>query len=187
MPQIKDLILRTEKVDWLQLKDLQPNNLKLPYYNNILKESLIKNNFAMPIAVWEDPKTNIIYICDGHTRRDTLIELKGEGYNIPEKLTCNFLDLANRKEAIQKLLEVYNTKKNPIDKTGMIDWIKEVEDIALDWLDNQSKVDDDIDEIKEVQDKQIIRVFLDCKDENEQEKIFNHLQELGYEPKIQNL
>lgn len=156
--QIKDLILKTEKVDWLQLKDLQPSNLKLPYHNNILKESLIKNNFAMPIAVWQDTKTQEIYICDGHTRRDTLIELKGEGYDIPEKLTCNFLDLANRKEAIQKLLEVYNTKKNPIDETGMVDWVKEeeVEDVAFDWLDNSKQTADldiDFDDMKSTADR----------------------------------
>lgn len=151
---IKDLILKTEKVNWQELKDLQPTDLKVPYHNSALKESLVKNNFAMAIAVWQDPKTQEIYICDGHTRRDTLVELKSDGFDIPEKLTCNFLDLPNRKEAVKKLLEVYNTKKNPIDEATMVDWIEEeeVEDVSVDWLDIQIQESGEVEELEAKED-----------------------------------
>lgn len=137
--KIKDLILKTEKLNWLDLKDLQPNNLKTPYHTNLVKESLIKNGFSMTIFVWQDPKTNEIYICDGHTRRDVLVELKSEGFDIPDQLSCTFLDIPNRKTAIKYLLEVFNTKKNPIDETVLAWWIPDegidLEEVNLGWLD----------------------------------------------------
>lgn len=55
---LKDRVLKTEKVKWLDLKDLQPINLKNPYYTKLVKESLLKNGFANAINVWQDPKTN---------------------------------------------------------------------------------------------------------------------------------
>jgi hypothetical protein len=158
MPKIKDLILKTEKVNWLELQDLQPNNLKTPYHTKLVKESLIKNGFSMSIFVWQDPKTNEIFICDGHTRRDTLVELKSDGFEIPDQLSCTFLDLPNRKTAIRYLLEVFNTKKNPIDETAMIDWIQEegveIEEVNIDWLDVLKTVsDDDYSLLDEVDDE----------------------------------
>ncbi len=53
---LKDRVLKTEKVKWLDLKDLQPINLKNPYYTKLVKESLLKNGFANAINVWQDPK-----------------------------------------------------------------------------------------------------------------------------------
>ena len=31
--KIQDLIVKTEKVKWQDLKDLQPENLKIPYHS----------------------------------------------------------------------------------------------------------------------------------------------------------
>ena len=143
MHQIKDLILKTEKVKWQDLKDLQPTNLKTPYHSEATKKSLIKNGFSFPFAVWEN-KQGQIFLVDGHLRTDLLRELQNEGVEVPEELTCNYLDLPDRKTAVRHLLEVYNTKKNPIDETAMITWIKdedlELEDVDIEWVDVQLEV-----------------------------------------------
>lgn len=135
--KIKDLILKTEKVNWQELKDLQPTNLKNPYHSNLTKESLIKNSFAQAFYVWENKSNK--YIIDGHLRTDLLKELISEGHDIPNQLSCTFLDLPNRKAAIKYLFEVFNTKKNPIDLTAMNDWIisENIEDnqINVGWVD----------------------------------------------------
>lgn len=159
MPQLKDLILKTEKVNWQELKDLQPNNLKTPYHSNLTKESLIKNGFAFSFYIWED-KNGDKYLVDGHLRTDLLRELKNDGYDIPEQLSCTFLDLPNRKTAVKYLLEVFNTKKNPIDEATMIDWIKEedidLEEVSLDWLDVlKSAPDEDYSLLDEVDDSEV--------------------------------
>jgi hypothetical protein len=137
---IKDLIIKTEKVDWQELKDLQPTNLKNPYHSNATKESLIKNGFAFTFYVWENEGNK--YLLDGHLRSDLLRELKSEGHTIPDQLNCTFLDLPDRKTAVRYLLEVFNTKKNPIDEATMIDWMSEedmdIEEVNVDWLDLQS-------------------------------------------------
>jgi hypothetical protein len=152
--KIEDLIVKTEKVKWQDLKDLQPSNLKLPYHNEKLKKSLIDLGFAQAIYVWEDPSNNDVLICDGHTRADVLRELINDGYDVPDELTCTFLDntkIKTKKEAIKYLLRVFNTKKNPIDNVVLEDWIEiedvRVEDIVVVDLDIKIDIDDLDDEV----------------------------------------
>jgi hypothetical protein len=95
--KIKDLILKTEKIDWQNIKDLQPVNLKNNYHSDKTKNSIIKNGFARAIYVWQDSKGDI-YTVDGHLRADILRELKNDGYDIPDQLNCTFLDLPNKKQ-----------------------------------------------------------------------------------------
>jgi DNA modification methylase len=72
-----------------------------------------------------------------------LRELVTDGFEIPDKLMCNFLDVKTRKEAIQKLLEVHNQKLNQINSEVGIDWVVEegVEDVAWDWLNVSAEVE----------------------------------------------
>jgi DNA modification methylase len=83
-----------------------------------------------------------------------LVELKADGFEIPDQLSCTFLDLPNRKTAIRYLLEVFNTKKNPIDETAMIDWVKEeeVEDVSFDWLDVAVKDEGEVEQLEAEED-----------------------------------
>lgn len=120
--QIKDLILKTERVTWQDLQDLQPVNLKNNYHSEKVKQSIISNGFASSIYVWQDEDK--IYIIDGHCRKDILIELESEGYNIPSKLNCTFLDLPNKKTAIKYLLQVFNQKTNPINEDNLKNWLE---------------------------------------------------------------
>lgn len=169
--QIKDLILETKKVNWHNLQDLQPNNLKLPYNNDKTKASLIKNGFASAFQVWQD-KDGEIWIIDGHLRKDLLLELESDGYAIPPLLSCTFIDLPNKKTAVRYLLEVFNTKKNPTDGSVAVDWVIEEgldkDDVAFDWVDSVAgaKTDQevDFDNIKSNADrqKQIKKITTTC-------------------------
>ena len=123
--KIKDLILKTEKVNWQNLKDLQPIDLKNNYHSEKTKKSIIENGFARAIYVWQEQDN--IYIIDGHLRTDILIELKNEGFEIPEQLNCTFLDLPNKKTAIKYLLQVFNQKTNPINSNNLDNWLQEVD------------------------------------------------------------
>jgi DNA modification methylase len=135
--KIKDLILKTEKINWQDLADLQPINLKNNYHSEKTKQSIIENGFARAIYVWQDGDK--IYIVDGHLRSDVLRELKSEGFEIPDKLNCTFLDLPNKKTAVKYLLQVFNQKTNPINEQSLNSWIDDLE-ISLD--DIEVKVDD---------------------------------------------
>jgi DNA modification methylase len=135
--KIKDLILKTEKINWQDLADLQPINLKNNYHSEKTKQSIIQNGFARAIYVWQDGDK--IYIVDGHLRSDILRELKSEGFEIPDKLNCTFLDLPNKKTAVKYLLQVFNQKTNPINEQSLNSWIDDLE-ISLD--DIEVKIDD---------------------------------------------
>jgi len=135
--KIKDLILKTEKINWQDLADLQPINLKNNYHSEKTKQSIIQNGFARAIYVWQDGDK--IYIVDGHLRSDVLRELKNEGFEIPDKLNCTFLDLPNKKTAVKYLLQVFNQKTNPINEESLNTWIDDLE-ISLD--DIEVKIDD---------------------------------------------
>jgi len=104
MKEIKDKILKTEKVEWKTLKPLQGDNTKTCSKENYekLKTSLINNSFVDPLNVWENKGE--LYILDGHHRIKTLFNLEQEGVIIPERITANFIDCKNRKEAAKILL-----------------------------------------------------------------------------------
>lgn len=146
--KIQDLIVKTEKVKWQDLKDLQPENLKIPYHNEKTKKSIIKNGFAQAIYVWQDPETQELYIADGHLRRELLVELVSDGFEVPDELSCTFLDntvIKTKQQASIILLEVFNTKKNPMDGNTLKDWLEEefnlsVDDVAFDDLDLKFEV-----------------------------------------------
>jgi len=104
MQSIKDKIIKTEKVEWKKLKPLQGDNLKEFSQENYekLKNSLLNNSFIDPLNVWESKGE--IYILDGHHRVKMFFNLEKEGVSVPEKLTANFIDCKNKKEAAKVLL-----------------------------------------------------------------------------------
>lgn len=156
--KINDLILKTEKIDWQNIKDLQPVNLKNNYHSEKTKNSIIKNGFARAIYVWQDSKGDI-YTVDGHLRADILRELKNDGYDIPDQLNCTFLDLPNKKTAIKYLLQVFNQKTNPINQSNMEIWLDDNEivledmEIELDELhielNDELEAEEEQEEVKE--------------------------------------
>jgi hypothetical protein len=125
-------IKKMERVPWESIQDLQPMDLKNDYHSEKIKQSILKHNYASPIHVWDD--NGQLYAVDGHLRMDLLKELKGEGVNIPDKLPVVFLDLPDRETAVKYLLEVFNTKSNPINQDSLNKWMEEL-DVTLEELD----------------------------------------------------
>ena len=125
-------IKKMERVPWESIQDLQPMDFKNDYHSEKIKQSILKHNYASPIHVWDD--NGQLYAVDGHLRMDLLKELKSEGADIPDKLPVVFLDLPDRETAIKYLLEVFNTKSNPINQDSLNQWMEEL-DVTLEELD----------------------------------------------------
>jgi len=125
-------IKKMERVPWESIQDLQPMDFKNDYHSEKIKQSILKHNYASPIHVWDD--NGQLYAVDGHLRMDLLKELKSEGADIPDKLPVVFLDLPDRETAVKYLLEVFNTKSNPINQESLNQWMEEL-DVTLEELD----------------------------------------------------
>ncbi len=135
-------------IEWQKLKDLQPQNLKVPYHTEKIKKSIIELGFANPFDVWINPETNEMLIADGHGRKDVLLELIADGFEVPNELPCTFLDntkIKTEQEAIKYLLRVFNVKRNSMDSETLENWIEEfnlsVDDVAFDGLDIKFEVE----------------------------------------------
>jgi hypothetical protein len=119
---IKNRILKTEEVEWKKLKNIQAPNFKeltKEAYEK-LKQSIVKNDYVMPLAVWQDGKD--IYLIDGVHRLRVMTELEKEGVELPKKLPANFLDCKNRKEAA-KLVLVYSSIYASVTNEGLYEFI----------------------------------------------------------------
>jgi DNA modification methylase len=139
-------------IKWRELRDLQPHNLKMPFHNEKTKKSIIELGFANPFDVWIDPQTNEAKICDGHNRKDILLELIADGFQVPDELPCTFLDntkIKTEQEAIKYLLRVFNVKRNPIDTETLENWLEDcdlsVDDVAFDDLDLKFDINEEIE------------------------------------------
>jgi hypothetical protein len=126
--KIQNRIYKTQLIEWQNVKDLQPDNLKLPYNYENIKNSILKYGVskAYDVCVIDGE----LYWIDGHTRTQIMLELLNDGIKIPDKLTANFCEVKDKKEAIEILLEVHNQRQNPIAEDVLIEWI-EVEDLDV--------------------------------------------------------
>lgn len=122
MKEIKNLIKRTELLDWQALKPFQPDNLKILTKENFerIRTSIIMNNFIAGFHVWE--KDGEYWILDGHHRKYVLQALKDEGFILPEKLPCNIVDVNSKKQAIKFLLTYSSEYAHP-DPQGVAEFI----------------------------------------------------------------
>lgn len=125
---IKNRIYKTELIEWQSVKDLQPDNLKLPYNYEHIKNSIKRYGIAKAYDVCEI--NGDVYWIDGHTRTQILNELVSQGVKIPNKLTANFCEVKNKEDAIKILLEVHNQKQNPIAQEVLVEWI-DVEEFEI--------------------------------------------------------
>ena len=147
---MQDRVLYSKKIDWKQIKTLQPDNFKVPEQQEVLKKSLLANGFVSPFCVWQDPE-GVIWSIDGVHRIKALTELQEQGQNIPELLTANFIEAKDRKEAGIMLLEVFNTKQNKATEQGLellkIDLNISNDDLHVDLSDLNISInfDDEVD------------------------------------------
>ena len=133
--QIKDKVIKN-KVNNFQreisldlLHDFQDPDFKEAKHKERVKQSLINHGIVGAVHVWLDKTDNKIYIVDGHTRKDALIELQADGYKLQNTLPCVFLDLANKEEVAQVLL-THNAKTAKINQDAL-DGFLETYDITL--------------------------------------------------------
>jgi DNA modification methylase len=151
---MQDRVLYSKKIDWKQIKTLQPDNFKVPEQQEVLKKSLLANGFVSPFCVWEDPE-GVIWSIDGVHRIKALTELQEQGQDIPELLTANFIEAKDRKEAGIILLEVFNTKQNKATEQGLellkIDLNISNDDLHVDFTDLDIKIELEDPEVTELE------------------------------------
>jgi len=121
---IENRIVKTELIKWREIKPLQPDNLKHIFNYKYIEDSILTHGFSMPFFVWQNG--NDIFAVDGHSRIEVLNNLE----NVPEELPATFINAKDRKEAIEILLEVFNTKSNPIANEVLTEWV-EIEQISV--------------------------------------------------------
>lgn len=126
---MKDKIGKLIDVNWVELNELQPKNVKVKENLEHLKNSLLKHGFVFPFAVWKE--NNEYYCIDGHTRKQVLTELENDGVEVPKRLKAFEVKAKDRNEAIQILVEVYNQKHNPFNNEVLTEWL-DIEDVDID-------------------------------------------------------
>jgi len=167
---IENRIVKTELINWREIKPLQPDNLKIVFNYRHIEESILKHGFSMPFFVWQDG--NDIYTVDGHTRVEVLSNLE----NVPEQLPATFINAKNRKEAIEILLEVFNQKHNPIGSDVLIEWVN-IEEVNVNIESLNVKIEeigedaDHIDNVKELTN------MIACTLTDEESEIWLHIKE----------
>jgi DNA modification methylase len=149
---MQDRVLHSKKIDWKQIKTLQPDNFKLPEQQEVLKKSLLANGFVSPFCVWQDPE-GVIWSIDGVHRIKALTELQEQGQDIPELLTANFIDAENQKEAGEILITVFNSKQNKATEQGVIDLKLNlgIDDLCLDFEELDIKIELEEPEVTELE------------------------------------
>ena len=161
--KLQDKVIKSEKVDWRSLKWLQSENLKQAINIDKLIESLVKNGMIRGFHVWEDTSGQI-WILDGHHMKMALEKIeKDKLLEIPEMLTCYFIDCADRKEA-GRIVLLHSATYASLTATGLMDHLAsfdldlgelgsmisleafdfgKVEQLALDELNKSLGLDED--------------------------------------------
>ncbi len=123
MQEIKDRILRSEKIEWKKLKPFQPENLKVMTKESfeILKTNILKRNFLSTFDIWEEEK-DVYWILDGHHRKYALEALEKEGHKIPDKFSCNMVDCTDKNDANYVLLS-HASSHAKMDELGLSEFI----------------------------------------------------------------
>jgi hypothetical protein len=173
--KIQNRIYKTELIEWQKVKDLQPDNLKLPYNYEHIKNSILKYGVskAYDVCVIDGE----LYWIDGHTRTQIMLELLNDGIKIPDKLTANFCEVKDKKEAIEILLEVHNQRQNPIAEDVLSEWI-EVEQLEVN-VDSLNVVIEEVDLEDEEHEKTVQELtnMIAFSLTDEEQKIWLHTKE----------
>jgi DNA modification methylase len=121
---VKSRVLKTEMINWRDLKFIQNDNFKdLPdEAKHKLKASIVSNNFTQPFYVWEDFE-GTLWCLDGKHRTILLEELIKEGMEVPYQLPGTFIHCDNKKEA-SKLVLIYSSMYAKITLEGLFDFMK---------------------------------------------------------------
>jgi len=166
---IENRIVKTELIKWREIKPLQPDNLKHIFNYKYIEDSILTHGFSMPFFVWQNG--NDIFAVDGHSRIEVLNNLE----NVPEQLPATFINAKDRKEAIEILLEVFNTKSNPIANEVLTEWV-EIEQISVNVQSLNVKIEDVEDKDHADNVKELTNMIA-CTLTDEESEIWLHIKE----------
>lgn len=141
---INSRIIKTELINWRELKFIQQENFKEWVSNGAEKlvESILKYQFVAPFMVWHHEGIN--YCLDGRHRFLDLKFVSEQGTNVPDMLPATFIDCENMKEAAELVL-VYSSNYAKITQQGLLDFVNNFD---LDFPDMQSMLNiSDFDDI----------------------------------------
>lgn len=130
------------------------------------KKQMLRNGFAAPFFVFKD--ANGLHILDGHQRHFTLLEMAGEGIELPAKFPCDLIKAKDVQHA-KSLILAYNSQFGEMNDEGLyefmfanqIDWSDVATETRLPDIDNKkfeakfwdtedtSEKDDEVPEVKE--------------------------------------
>ena len=131
---IHNRILETILTSWEDIQELQPSNLKnSKEYRESLKGLIRKHGFAKAFDGWRD-KNDVVWMIDGHQRKEALRELIQEGETIQDLLPVTLIDAKNRKDAIKILIDVHNTKQSEMNEAVLIEFL-ETEEIETEEVE----------------------------------------------------
>lgn len=124
LDEIKNRVIKNDVINWRELNFIQQEDFKElpPNERERLKASFMKNGFADPFKVWEDPNGKV-WCLDGKHRTILLEELCNDGVTIPPLLPAVFIMCKDKKEAA-KLVLVYSSQYAHITQQGMQDFIE---------------------------------------------------------------
>ena len=156
-----------------------------------LKTRIETKGFDAPFFVWENK------ILDGTQRKRVLETMIAEGWVLPDgKVPVCDIEAANLDEAKDRLLG-YVSQYGKVDAEGLRAFLEDLPDIDLETLDlpdfdmvafELGEPEPDEDEGgAEAQIESQYTVVCDCKDESQQEEVFNLLKKKGYECRVMTL
>lgn len=170
------------KINYINISDIfcYPKNSKIHLKDQIKKvaNSIKTFGWVQPIVI--DSKNEIII---GHCRFEAgkLLDL--------EKVPC--LQVENLTKEQIKALRLADNKLNESE------WNMEmvIEELGMIDINLQKIIDFDADDLginmpseaKEIKIEKIFQIIIDCKDENEQEQIYEQLKNMGLNPRIINV
>lgn len=129
-------VIKTEQIDWRNLKFIQKENFKEWIGSGDVKllESILKYQFVDPFKVWEHE--GVLYCLDGKHRYLDLVKVSESGVQVPQKLPATFIDCFDMKEAAELVL-VYSSAYAKITQHGLLEFVQE---FNLDFPDLQALV-----------------------------------------------
>lgn len=150
-----------------------------------LKKSIEKNGFIQPFFIWKSGDK--YFILDGHQRKKAIIDLYGDTIDVD----CLEIKADSEIEA-KKFVLYYSTSYAEFDKDSFFNFADGLsfDDLEAFQFPNFSFSENDF--IKGFEEKQSITdenenkfiVFIECKNENEQQQIFNEMNDRGISCKI---
>lgn len=101
-----------------ELKTLSVEN-----YEKMVK-SFHEHGFSDPIRMWECPDDGKLYILDGHQRVRVLLQLKEQGWEIPQ-IPVDYVEASSLDEAKKKLLQIFVSQYGRVDIQGLYEFVSQ--------------------------------------------------------------